>query len=187
MEILKIAITGNVGAGKTSFIKSISEIEVVSTERRATDETGSIKENTTVAMDFGRLTLNENQAVQLYGTPGQFRFDFMWEIVIDKADAYILLVDGHRPEDFRNCRRILNFMKQRVDIPMIIGMTHMDCEGAWQPENIAIALGTIDLSTRPLMVTVNAGDRQSVAQCLLALLEQMLPGATIQQEITISN
>jgi uncharacterized protein len=187
MEVLKIAITGNVGAGKTSFIRSISEIEVVSTERRATDETGSLKENTTVAMDFGRLTLNENQIVQLYGTPGQFRFDFMWEIVIDKADAYILLVDGHRPEDLRNCRRIFNFMKQRVDIPMIIGMTHMDCEGAWQPENIAIALGTIDPDTRPPMVTVNASDPTSVAQCLVTLLEQMLPVPTTQQEVSINN
>jgi uncharacterized protein len=181
MEIFKIAITGNVGAGKTSFIKSISEIEVVSTERRATDETGEIKENTTVAMDFGRLTLNENQIVQLYGTPGQFRFDFMWEIVIDKADAYILLVDGHRPEDLRSCRRILNFMKQRVDLPMIIGMTHMDCEGAWQPDNIAIALGLLDPEVRPPMVVVNASDPKSVAQCLVMLLEQMLPTTVMQQ------
>jgi uncharacterized protein len=92
MEIFKIAVTGNVGAGKTTFIRTISEIKVVDTERRATDETASLKENTTVAFDFGRITLNPEQVLYLYGTPGQSRFDFMWDIVINQVEAYVLLV-----------------------------------------------------------------------------------------------
>jgi uncharacterized protein len=69
MEILRILITGTVGAGKTSLIRTISEIEVVDTDKRATDEITDIKSSTTVALDFGRLTIGKNQSLHLYGTP----------------------------------------------------------------------------------------------------------------------
>jgi len=107
MEIFKIAVTGNVGAGKTTFIRTISEIEVVDTDRRATDETGDLKANTTVAFDFGRITLNPEQLLYLYGTPGQSRFDFMWDIVINQSQEGawkkedILLALGY--SDIENC------------------------------------------------------------------------------------
>lgn len=174
MEIFKIAVTGNVGAGKTTLIRTISEIEVVDTDRRATDETADLKANTTVAFDFGRITLNPEQLLYLYGTPGQSRFDFMWDIVINQAQAYILLVAAHRPKDFRGARRILNFMNQRVKIPMIIGMTHTDCEDAWQAEDILLALGLSNSESCPPIVQVNPEDPTSIAQCLIILLEQLL-------------
>ncbi|MGL5078824.1 MAG: GTP-binding protein [Waterburya sp.] len=174
MEIFKIAVTGNVGAGKTTFIRTISEIEVVNTERRATDETASLKKNTTVAFDFGRLTLNPEQVLYLYGTPGQSRFDFMWDIVINQAQAYIVLVAAHRPKDFRGTRNILTFMNQRVQIPMIIGLTHTDCEGAWQEDDILLALGFANKENSPVVVEVNAENPSSVAQSLVVLLEQLI-------------
>ncbi|WP_052055270.1 ATP/GTP-binding protein [Myxosarcina sp. GI1] len=174
MEIFKIAITGNVGAGKTTFIRTISEIEVVDTDRRATDETAALKQNTTVAFDFGRLTLSPEQLVYLYGTPGQSRFDFMWDIVINQAQAYILLVAAHRPKDFRGARKILNFINQRVQIPMIIGLTHTDCEGAWQADDIVLALGLSNRETYPPIVQVNPEDPASVAQSLVVLLEELM-------------
>ena len=173
MEIFKIAVTGNVGAGKTTFIRTISEIEVVNTERRATDETASLKANTTVAFDFGRLTLNSEQVLHLYGTPGQSRFDFMWDIVIDQAQAYVLLVAAHRPKDFRGARRILNHMNKRARIPMIIGLTHTDCEGAWQKEDILLALGLSNQKSIPSVIDVNAESSESVAKCLVFLLEEL--------------
>lgn len=172
MEILRVVITGSVGAGKTSFIRTISEIEVVNTDRRATDETAEIKTETTVAMDFGRLTFAADQALHLYGTPGQFRFDFMWDILIEKAHAYILLVDAHRPEHFRHNRRILNFMNQRVQIPYLIGLTHTDSEDAWEAEDVAIALGLVDEDTRPPLINVNANKREEVFAALIALIEE---------------
>jgi hypothetical protein len=174
MEILKIAIAGTVGAGKTSFVRAISEIEVVDTERRATDETALLKPTTTVAFDFGRLTLNSGQILHLYGTPGQFRFDFMWDILIQRVHAYIFLVNAHRPQDLRASRRLLNFLKQKTQISMIIGLTHTDCEGAWQPDNIALALGLLDSASRPMMVNVNANEPKSVAQCLIFLLDRLM-------------
>ena len=174
MEIFNIAITGNVGAGKTTFIRSISEIEVVDTERRATDETASLKANTTVALDFGRLTVNQEQILRLYGTPGQSRFDFMWDIIIDQAQAYVLLVAAHRPKDFRGARRIFNYMNRRARIPMIIGLTDTNCEGAWQQEDILLALGLSNQNNRPSIVEVNAESSESVAKCLIVLLEELV-------------
>jgi len=179
MEIFKIAVTGNVGAGKTTFIRTISEIEVVDTDRRATDETADLKANTTVAFDFGRITLNPEQLLYLYGTPGQSRFDFMWDIVINQSQSYVLLVAAHRPKDFRGARRILNFMNQRVEIPMIIGMTHTDCEGAWKKEDILLALGYSDIENCPPVVEVNPENPSSVAQCLVVLLEQLMSVSTV--------
>jgi len=174
MEIFKIAVTGNVGAGKTTFIRTISETKVVDTERRATDETASLKENTTVAFDFGRITLNPEQVMYMYGTPGQSRFDFMWDIVINQVEAYVLLVAAHRPQDFRGARKILSFINSRVEMPMVIGFTHTDCEGAWSQEDILLALGFSDSNSCPTVVEVNADNPSSVAQCLIALLEELM-------------
>lgn len=179
MEIFKIAVTGNVGAGKTTLIRTISEIKTVDTERRATDETASLKANTTVAFDFGRLTLNPEQVLYLYGTPGQSRFDFMWDIVINQAQAYILLVAAHRPKDFRGARKILAFMKQRVQIPMIIGLSHTDCEGAWHADDILLALGFSHPENCPPVVQVNPEDPASVAKCLVVLLEELMSASLV--------
>ncbi|NJM58519.1 MAG: ATP/GTP-binding protein [Synechococcales cyanobacterium RU_4_20] len=173
METMRLVVTGTVGAGKTTFIRTISEIEVVDTDRVATDETALMKRTTTVAFDFGRLQFGSEMALHLYGTPGQSRFDFMWDILIRKAHAYILLVAAHRPQDFRYARRVLSFMRQRANIPMIIGMTHVDCAGAWDPENIAIALGYLDSEQQPPIVVVNAQEKDSVSEAIIVLVQQL--------------
>ena len=179
MEIMRLVVTGTVGAGKSTFIRSVSEIAVVDTDRMATDETATLKKKTTVAMDFGRLQFAPGMALHLYGTPGQARFDFMWDILIRKAHAYILLVDAHRPSEFRSCRRLLAFMKQRVQIPLIVGLTHMDCEGAWSEENVVIALGFVDEKTRPPVVTINANQRESVIKALIALIQHFMQSSVV--------
>lgn len=74
---MRLIVTGTVGAGKSTFIRSISEIDVVDTDTLATDETALLKQKTTVALDFGRLQFSPDMALHLYGTPGQSRFDFM--------------------------------------------------------------------------------------------------------------
>ncbi len=185
MEIMRLVVTGSVGAGKSTFVRSVSEIEVVDTDRQATDETAQMKKKTTVAMDFGRLQFGPDMALHIYGTPGQARFDFMWDILIRQAHAYILLVAAHRPSEFRYARRILSFMNQRQQIPMIIGLTHMDCPGAWGEENIAIALGYVNDKTRPTTVKVNATDKASVTEALLVLVQYCLDRTSMP--ITIPN
>ena len=172
-EILRIVVTGGVGAGKTTFIRTISEIDVVDTDKRATDELAELKEKTTVALDFGKLTITPTQSLHLYGTPGQSRFDFMWDILIEKAHAYILLIAAHRPNQFREARKLLNFMNQNASIPELIGITHTDCDDAWEVEDIALALGFQDEISSPPLIAVNPNERESVFQALIAIIEQL--------------
>ncbi|MEM7715353.1 MAG: ATP/GTP-binding protein [Cyanobacteria bacterium P01_A01_bin.68] len=171
MEIMRMVVTGPVGAGKSTFIRSVSEIETVDTDRRATDESSLIKQKTTVAFDFGRLQFNPDMALHLYGTPGQERFDFIWDMLIRKAHAYILLVAAHRPGEFRYARRVVSYMNQRAQIPMIIGLTHTDCSGAWSQENVIAALGYYDAATQPPIVTVNPTETSSVANAVISLVQ----------------
>lgn len=174
MEILRLVVTGAVGAGKSTFIRSVSEIEVVDTDARATDETALLKKTTTVAFDFGRLQFGSDMALHLYGTPGQSRFNFMWDMLIRDAHAYILLVAAHRPGDFRQARTILQFMNQRVQIPMILGLTHTDLEEAWSEDDVSIALGFRDRNRRPPMVKVDATQRASVAEAVIVLVQHLM-------------
>ncbi len=171
MEIMRLVVTGTVGAGKSTFIRTISEIEAVDTDRLATDETALLKRKTTVALDFGRLAFGPDMALHLYGTPGQARFDFMWDILIRKAHAYMLLIAANRPSEFRYARQILLFMKQRVQIPMIVGLTHMDCLEAWDLENIKISLRQLEAKGHPPIITVDARDQASVANALITLVQ----------------
>lgn len=166
-----MVVTGPVGAGKSTFIRSVSEIETVDTDRRATDESSLIKQKTTVAFDFGRLQFNPDMALHLYGTPGQERFDFIWDMLIRKAHAYVLLVAAHRPGEFRYARRIISYMNQRSQIPMIIGLTHMDSPDAWSKENVIAALGYYDQNTQPPAVLVNPNEISSVANAVITLVQ----------------
>ena len=174
MEIMNLVVTGTVGAGKTTFIRSVSEIEVVDTDRKATDDVANLKQNTTVSMDFGTLQFGDEMALHIYGTPGQTRFDFMWEILIERAHAYVLLIAAHRPSEFHHARRIMNFMNRQANIPMIIGLTHSDCEGAWSSEDIALALGYQEITQQPPIVLVDANDGESVAMSLVALVQHYM-------------
>ena len=94
----KIIFTGPVGAGKTTAISSISDIPVVKTEASASDEVMLRKSNTTVAMDYGILNLDEGAKIHLYGTPGQERFSFMWDILTIGGVGLILMLDNARKD-----------------------------------------------------------------------------------------
>ena len=93
-RVHKVLIAGPVGVGKTTATRSASDVPVLHTEARPTDEVGALKSGTTVAMDFGTLRLDAARTVHLYGTPGQRRFDFMWEILSSGGSGLVVLVDG---------------------------------------------------------------------------------------------
>jgi uncharacterized protein len=174
MEIMRLVVAGPVGVGKSTFIRSVSEIEVVDTDRQATDETALLKQKTTVAFDFGKLQFGSDMAMHLYGTPGQERFDFIWDMLIRKAHAYILLVSAHRPNEFRYARRVAAYMDQRAKIPMIIGLTHTDCPGAWSEENVALALGYVDEKSQPPIISLNPTQTASVGQAVITLVQHYM-------------
>src|SRR5574337_1561765 len=98
MQAVKMVVTGPFSSGKTQFIQAVSEIDVVSTERKSSSEAERVKDSTTVAMDFGRITVDAELVLYLFGTPGQKRFDFMWEILSEGMLGFVVMVDSTRPE-----------------------------------------------------------------------------------------
>lgn len=167
MKTVKVVVTGAVNSGKTQFIRTISEIEVVSTERRTTDQTRLLKEETTVALDFGRITIANDLVLHLFGTPGQRRFDFMWEILSEGTLGLVVLVDSTRPETFRETMRIVEFFTSYRESPYVIVANKQDRENAWSPEELRLALRVDgDVKVLPCVAT----NRESVKQVLLELL-----------------
>jgi len=171
----KIIFAGPVGAGKTTAINSISEIATVGTEARATDETAKLKHNTTVALDYGVLNLGDGQKVHLYGTPGQDRFDFMWEILTQKGIGLVLLLDNRREDPLEDMRFYLeNFRDFISDRAVVIGVTGMDVKyrpGLYSYQNRLAALGM-----KPPLFEVDSRQREDVKTMLLALLAMLDPG-----------
>src|SRR5918997_6020878 len=123
---LKIVITGPFAAGKTTFIKTISEVAIVGTDRGISDETRSVKARTTVALDFGRLTFADDLTLFLFGTPGQRRFEVMWEILSDGMIGFVLLVASAEPRSVAEAAHILETFKAYADVPYAVGVTHLD-------------------------------------------------------------
>ncbi|MFW6069240.1 MAG: GTP-binding protein, partial [Chloroflexota bacterium] len=117
MQAVKMVVTGPFAAGKTEFISSVSEIDVVSTERRITHPAEQVKETTTVAMDFGRITVGADLVLYLFGTPGQRRFDFMWEILSEGMLGFVVIIDSTKPETFREAKRILQTFESYASTP----------------------------------------------------------------------
>lgn len=171
MQTVKIVVTGPFNAGKTEFISSVSEIGVVSTERQITDESRGVKEQTTVAMDFGRITIDKDLVLYLFGTPGQKRFDFMWEILSEGMLGFVVLVDSVDPKTFREARRILDVFRSYADTPYVVAANKQDLEDAWSPEDLRIAL-RIDGNVKVLPCV--ARDKESVKNVLLELLYTIL-------------
>lgn len=141
MQTVKMVITGPYSSGKTEFIRSISEIEVVSTEREVTTEAERREKGaTTVAMDFGRITVDDDLVLYLFGTPGQRRFDFMWEILAEGMLGFIVMVDSSKPETFREAKSILETFRAYAPTPYVVAANKQDHPDAWSPDDLRIAL-----------------------------------------------
>lgn len=171
MQTVKIVVTGPFAAGKTQFIQTISEIDVVATERRITRAHEQIKPETTVAMDFGRITVDDELVLYLFGTPGQRRFDFMWEVLSEGMLGFVVLLDSVRPETFREAKEILEAFRSYAPVPYIVAANKQDLVDAWSPEDLRIALRIPESIT---MIPCVATERESVKQTLLELLYQVL-------------
>lgn len=164
---LKIVITGPFDTGKSEFIRTISEIEVVATERTITTEDRQIKAETTVAMDFGRFTL-AGRALHLFGTPGQPRFEFMWEILATEMDGFVILVDSTRPETFGQAQRLIDLFTRISPVPFVVAANKQDLRGALRPHRVRAAL---NLPPQVLVLPCVATDRDSVFSVLAQLYQ----------------
>lgn len=172
MQAVKMVVTGPFSAGKTEFISSVSEIDVVSTERKITSASESaVKGATTVAMDFGRITVDDELVLYLFGTPGQRRFDFMWEILSEGMLGFIVLVDSTKPETFREAKRILETFESYASTPYVVAANKQDHEDAWDPSDMRIIL---QLNPAVKVLPCIALDKESVKNVLLELLYSIL-------------
>ena len=171
MQAVKMVVTGPFSAGKTEFISAVSEIDVVSTERRISSSAEKVKETTTVAMDFGRITVDDDLVVYLFGTPGQRRFDFMWEILSEGMLGCIVLEDSTKPETFREAKRILETFESYASTPYVVAANKQDHHDAWEPEDLRIIL---KLEPRVKVLPCVALNRESVKNVLLELLYSIL-------------
>jgi uncharacterized protein len=171
MQTVKMVVTGPFSAGKTEFIRSVSEIDVVSTERKISSEVEKIKATTTVAMDFGRITVDDDLVLYLFGTPGQKRFDFMWEILSEGMLGFIVVVDSTHPETFREARSILETFRAYAPTPYVVAANKQDRPDAWDIEDMR---HTLRLDAKTKLLPCVATDKEKVKTVLLELLYSIL-------------
>ncbi len=127
MVYRKLAIIGEVGAGKTRLISSMSEIQPFETEAESSIDIG--KKYTTVGIDYGRISLSEDSALGLYGVPGQERYSFLWELVKESLWGLLVLVKYGEEPNYQNLNKLLTFFEpQNKEVACVVGVTH--CENA---------------------------------------------------------
>ena len=165
----KIIFAGSVGAGKTEAIRSLSDKEVVTTEEIASDDIKNMKATTTVAMDYGLMKLETGEQVRLYGTPGQKRFDFMWEILSENALGLVLLVDAQSLNPVQDMLDYLEGFRALVDkSAMIVGITHAE-NMPWDLHQ-TLSDTLIQRGIPANIIPVDARDKSQMAQLVSMLI-----------------
>ncbi len=167
MKRVKIVVAGTYGAGKTRFINTASEIETVSTEVDLEDQTGT-KKTTTVAMDYGRIDLNESVQINLFGTPGQDYLDFMWDVLSKGMRGFILVVDSSDRNSLDDAVNILASFD--VSLPHVIAASKQDYPDVVSMEEIRSHL---KLSENIPIIPCAAVEKESVMLVIQTLTEKI--------------
>ena len=171
MQSVKVVITGPFNAGKTSLIKAVSEITVLSTERQVSDASNDGDGETTVAMDFGRITVSDDVVLYLFGTPGQARFSFMWETLSEGMLGFVLLVDALDPSTFEDARGMITFFTGMSDVPFVVAANKVAADDT---EVLRRVREDLNLPQSVPLIAVDARVRDSVKSVLLGLLYEIL-------------
>ncbi len=183
MEVVtvKLLVAGPFAAGKSTLISAISEIPVVATEAEVTDETCATKLNTTVTMDYGKLTVADEELraeLLMFGTPGQDRFLFLWDDLVRGAIGAVVLVDTRRIED---SFEVFDQLETRTGMPFAVAVNEFPDAPKYTIEQLREAL---DLLPDTPIVQCDARHKESSAHALITLVEHALHHPASQKALT---
>jgi signal recognition particle receptor subunit beta len=180
---VKILVAGGFGAGKTTLVGAVSEIRPLSTEESLTRESIGVddlsgveqKSTTTVAMDFGRITINDDLVLYLFGTPGQDRFWFVWDELALGAIGAVVLADTRR---LASCFPSVDYFERR-GTPFIVAINCFEGGRSYEADEVRLAL---DLDPQVPLILCDARDKESSKRVLIALIEHVMASYDAAQE-----